>query len=86
MIYALATVDWKVEGPIAKAMEELGKASYAIYILQAPLSGLWFEFMGGGRPTLGLALEFSALLTVLCVFVYRHIEKPAERAIRLRYG
>lgn len=66
----------------------LGKASYALYILQFPLWGLFLDLL---RPSVetqrswGYVGAFALVLTILSVLVYQFLERPAEKWIRSRY-
>lgn len=73
---------WVSRALATRPMLELGRASYAIYILHVPVHDL----MARAFPRLDRdprwVLLYIALLVVLCVAVYHLIEEPARRRIR----
>jgi peptidoglycan/LPS O-acetylase OafA/YrhL len=61
----------------------LGASSYAIYILQNPLD--WIFSSIGLNPYRDALLPYVASLLLLSMFVYKTIERPAERWIKQRF-
>lgn len=85
MLYLLALVKGPSSGVLASPAILLGKASYAMYILQAPLFDLYLVALGREwhepRSWADIGL-FCVLLIGSSVLAHLYIERPAERWIR----
>jgi peptidoglycan/LPS O-acetylase OafA/YrhL len=88
-----ATLVWSLtagDGPIHRALSwkpltTLGNASFALYVMQVPVS-MWLE-IATGRSWIDLRSPaftafFIAVMLPLAVVVQRHVEKPAQAWLR----
>lgn len=95
LIYLLAVVRGAADGWLGRTGLLLGRSSYALYIIQAPLWNLtWWVLNHGIRlHSLTIVSLFSIFAALVSVSVHLYVEVPAERAIkrwwisrRNRYG
>jgi peptidoglycan/LPS O-acetylase OafA/YrhL len=63
----------------------LGKASYALYILQFPVWIFLARFINVAAPPVVQITGFCVVLTAISLCVYRFVERPAENFIRSRF-
>jgi peptidoglycan/LPS O-acetylase OafA/YrhL len=72
-------------GPVGQKLFTLGGgASYALYLIHAPLGGVlnqFFTIYGRPRGSLLLGLTFIAVVSVLAVLVERYYDRPVRRWI-----
>jgi peptidoglycan/LPS O-acetylase OafA/YrhL len=72
-------------GPIGAKMFTLGGgASYALYLIHAPLGGVlnqFFTLYGRPKGTIVLGVTFIAAVSVLAVLVERFYDRPVRRWI-----
>lgn len=84
LIYLLASVRVTCESWAGRASVLLGRASYALYIIQVPAWNLtWWLVNHGNRPrSLDAVSAFAVIAVGLSILVHLGIEVPAERAIK----
>jgi peptidoglycan/LPS O-acetylase OafA/YrhL len=88
LIFALACTRVDGRGLVTRASIALGKASYALYIIQMPLWIAWQLVLKETGETHSIleVLLFSVLAIALSLAIYELVERPAERFIRARYS
>lgn len=83
-----------LRGPLQRLLSSgcaviLGEASYAIYILQAPLSYWLQRALPSGMPQRmgpGYFVLFATLVVLVAIAAFRWIEDPARRWVRGRFA
>jgi peptidoglycan/LPS O-acetylase OafA/YrhL len=99
LIYSLAHGGWLARLISGNTLVLLGEASYAVYILHAPLGG-WFgaavaklmpsAFAGqtgelARTPSWSFFVCFLAMLVPFCILSLKYFEMPARCLIRSRF-
>ena len=64
----------------------LGRASYAVYILQFPMWILLDRLIHFSAPPIIQITGFCVVLTAISLCVYRFVERPAEQFIRANFS
>jgi peptidoglycan/LPS O-acetylase OafA/YrhL len=83
LIYLLALYQGSAAGPWGRLGVLLGRASYALYIVQTPIGRLYWGNLGyGEHDTIGGFLMFAVIVIAVSVAIHLWIEVPAEKVLK----